>query len=136
MPVAAVPSENFIMLSLNTIFIMLSLNTIFIVLINLILWGGLIYLFVLLIRALRKYLRTENTKKCPPTAPASLADTLKSQRQRCNMTQEFVAEQLDVSRQAVSKWENGTAVPSTSNLLALTKLYAINPEQLLNTTQK
>lgn len=48
------------------------------------------------------------------------------------MTQEFVSEALGVSRQAVSKWENGTSDPSTSNLLALTKLYGISAEELLN----
>ena len=48
------------------------------------------------------------------------------------MTQEFVAERLGVSRQAVSKWENGTSDPSTSNLLALAKLYSVSPEDLLN----
>lgn len=48
------------------------------------------------------------------------------------MTQEFVSESLGVSRQAVSKWENGISDPSTSNLLALSKLYGITPEELLN----
>ena len=47
------------------------------------------------------------------------------------MTQEFVAERLGVSRQAVSKWESGSSDPSTSNLLALAKLFEISPEQLL-----
>lgn len=52
-------------------------------------------------------------------------------RLRCKMTQEFVSEALGVSRQAVSKWENGTSDPSTSNLLALGKLYGISTEELL-----
>lgn len=56
-------------------------------------------------------------------------------RVRCKMTQEFVAERLGVSRQAVSKWENGTSEPSTSNLLALAKLYGVSPEELLKTVQ-
>lgn len=47
------------------------------------------------------------------------------------MTQEFVAEHLGVSRQAVSKWENGTSDPSTSNLLALAKLYGVSAQELL-----
>ena len=48
-----------------------------------------------------------------------------------NMTQEFVAESLGISRQAVSKWENGTSEPSTSNLIAIAKLYEVAPEELL-----
>jgi transcriptional regulator with XRE-family HTH domain len=47
------------------------------------------------------------------------------------MTQEFVSESLGVTRQAVSKWENGTSDPSTSNLLALAKLYGVNADELL-----
>ena len=47
------------------------------------------------------------------------------------MTQEFVAESIGVSRQAVSKWESGTSDPSTSNLLALAKLFGVSAEELL-----
>lgn len=47
------------------------------------------------------------------------------------MTQEFVAERLGVSRQAVSKWERGTADPSTTNQAALAKLFGAAPEDLL-----
>ena len=39
----------------------------------------------------------------------SLSETLKENRTRCKMTQEFVAESIGVSRQAVSKWENGVS---------------------------
>lgn len=62
---------------------------------------------------------------------ASLGEVLREERTRCKMTQEFVAESLGVSRQAISKWENGNAEPSTSNLLAIAKLYGVNAEDLL-----
>ena len=39
----------------------------------------------------------------------SLSEMLKENRTRCKMTQEFVAESIGVSRQAVSKWENGVS---------------------------
>lgn len=61
----------------------------------------------------------------------TLGETLKELRTGRNMTQEFVAESLGVSRQAVSKWENGTSEPSTSNLIAIAKLYETSPEELL-----
>ena len=48
------------------------------------------------------------------------------------MTQEFVAESLGVSRQAVSKRENGISDPSTSNLFALAKLYGVSAEEIVN----
>ena len=61
----------------------------------------------------------------------SLGEALKENRIRCQMTQEFVAETIGVSRQAVSKWENGTSEPNTSNLMALARLYGIPAEDLL-----
>lgn len=56
---------------------------------------------------------------------------LKEYRNKCRMTQEFVAESVGVNRQAVSKWENGTTAPSTANFFALAKLYGISPEDLI-----
>lgn len=94
-----------------------------------------VYLVVLLIRALRKYLRSGEVRKENRTAVESLAKALKGHRERCRMTQEFVAESIGVSRQAVSKWETGAADPSTANLLALAKLYGVSPEELLRSAQ-
>ena len=99
-------------------------------------WGGVIYLFFLLVKALRKYLRSGEVRKEKAATCRSLGEALKEHRTRCHMTQEFVAEHLGVSRQAVSKWENGTSDPSTSNLLALARLYGINPEELLRQVQE
>ena len=94
-----------------------------------------VYLVVLLIRALRKYLRRGEVRQENRTAVESLAKALKGHRERCRMTQEFVAESIGVSRQAVSKWETGAADPSTANLLALAKLYGVSPEELLRGAQ-
>lgn len=110
-------------------------TTIIVVIINLICWGGIIYLFVLLVKALRKYLKSSEVKQEYAEVFKTLGEALKEHRIRCKMTQEFVAEHLGVSRQAVSKWENGTSDPSTSNLLALAKLYGISPEELLKEVQ-
>ena len=52
------------------------------------------------------------------------------------MTQEFVAQALGISRQAVSKWENGISEPTTTNLIALAKLFGVAPEDLLQEVQK
>lgn len=98
-------------------------------------YGGLIYLFVLLIKALRKYLKSEPVRKETAAVRKSLGEVLKEHRTQCRMTQEFVAEHLGVSRQAVSKWENGSSDPSTSNLLAPAKLYGISAEELLREVQ-
>lgn len=65
----------------------------------------------------------------------SLAEALKARRTAHGMTQEQVAEALGVSRQAVSKWESGAAEPTTSNLLALAKLYGVDLNELLRDIQ-
>ena len=98
--------------------------------------AAVIFLFVLLVRALLKYLRSGEVRKEKAETKRSLGEALKAPRTRCKMTQEFVAETLGVSRQAVSKWENGTSDPSTSNLCALAKLYGIPVEELLHETQE
>lgn len=98
----------------------------------LLLLGGMVYLFLLIVKALRKYIASGDIRKEKSAVRKSLGEVLKEHRTQNHMTQEFVAEHLGVSRQAVSKWETGTAEPSTSNLLALAKLYGINPAELLN----
>jgi len=101
--------------------------------------GFLLYISVrlltLVFKALRKYLNDAPQRQEDTVLRRSLGEVLKEHRIRCAMTQEFVAESLGVSRQAVSKWENGTADPSTSNLLKLAKLYGITPEELLRSVQ-
>ena len=90
--------------------------------------GVLIYLVYLLIRALRKYIKSEPVRKEKVQSAKSLGEVLKRHRTECRMTQEFVAEAIDVSRQAVSKWESGQSDPSTTNLMALAKLFQVTPE--------
>lgn len=94
-------------------------------------WIPIIYLFFLLVKALRKYIKTSEVRKEKNETKVSLGEALKEYRTDCKMTQEFVAESLGVSRQAVSKWENGMSDPSTSNLLALAKLYEVSVEEIL-----
>ncbi len=88
-------------------------------------------LIVLVIRALLKYLKSKEVRKEKAVIKRSLGETLKFHRTQCKMTQEFVAETIGVSRQAVSKWEKGDSDPSTSNLFALAKLYGISAEEIL-----
>ena len=88
-------------------------------------------LVTLVIRVLLKYIRSKDVREEKAKTRKSLGEALKEHRTRCKMTQEFVAEALGVSRQAVSKWENGASDPSTSNLVAIAKLYDIPAEELL-----
>jgi len=98
-------------------------------------YGVLVWLIILAVKALHKYLHSGETQKEKSAFQKSLGEVLKEHRTRCKMTQEFVAERLGVSRQAVSKWESGASEPSTSNLLALAKLYEVSPEELLRSVQ-
>ena len=97
--------------------------------------GAMVYLFILIVKALRRYIRSGEIRKEKATITKSLGEILKEYRINCKMTQEFVAESLGVSRQAVSKWENGVSDPSTSNLIALAKLYKISAEELIRNVE-
>ena len=93
--------------------------------------AGIVYLIILIVKALKKYVNPKEVREEKKAVAKSLGEALKENRIRCQMTQEFVAETLGVSRQSVSKWENGSSDPNTSNLIALAKLYKISPEELL-----
>ena len=95
-------------------------------------YGGIIYLFVLLCKALKKYIGSKEARREESGVKKALGEILKEHRVRCKMTQEFVAEKLGISRQAVSKWESGASDPSMSNLIALTKLYGVAIEDVLS----
>ena len=99
-------------------------------------WGLVVYAVIQGIKALKKYNRSEEVRKEKAETRRSLGEVLRDHRVRCKMTQEFVAESLGVSRQAVSKWETGTADPSTSNLLALAKLFGVSAEELLRSVEE
>ena len=98
--------------------------------------AGIVYLFILIVKALKKYFNSKEVREEKKAVAKSLGEALKENRIRCQMTQEFVAETLGVSRQSVSKWENGSSDPNTSNLIALAKLYKISPEELLECATK
>ena len=60
-----------------------------------------------------------------------LADKIMELRKGSGWSQEDLAEQLGVSRQAVSKWERAESSPDTDNLLALARLYGVSLDALL-----
>ena len=56
---------------------------------------------------------------------------LKEIRTKNNYSQTYVAEQLNISRQAISRWENGNATPDLDNLILLAKLYNTSVDDIL-----
>lgn len=90
-----------------------------------------VYIVTLIMKVLRKYAKSAPVRKEKAENAKTLGEVLKQHRVVCKMTQEFVAEALGVSRQAVSKWESGASDPSTTNLMALAKLFGVEVEELL-----
>ncbi|MGM9600471.1 MAG: helix-turn-helix domain-containing protein [Faecousia sp.] len=62
----------------------------------------------------------------------NLPEKLTYLRKQKGLTQSNLAETLNVSRQAISRWEVGSAVPSTDNLKVLSELYGVSVDYLLN----
>lgn len=60
-----------------------------------------------------------------------LQNILKTLRTKNGYTQEQIAKKLFISTQAVSKWENGSSIPAIDNLLALSDLYNISLDELV-----
>ena len=61
-----------------------------------------------------------------------LEEQLRTLRQEKGLSQAELAEMLDVSRQAVSRWETGTGLPSTENLTYLSRLYDVSMDALVH----
>lgn len=56
-------------------------------------------------------------------------------RERSGLTQEQLAERLGVSRQVVTKWENGSGVPKIENLKALADHFHVTVDELIGRTE-
>ncbi len=59
-----------------------------------------------------------------------LYEQIKHQRSVNGMSQETLAEKIGVSRQAVAKWESGQSLPSSENLIALSKIFGVSLDLL------
>ncbi len=60
-----------------------------------------------------------------------LGEKLRKLRTARKLSQEQLADELQVSRQAISKWELGESTPDTENLIALSQFYGISIDYLL-----
>ena len=61
-----------------------------------------------------------------------LSDKIIRLRKSNGWSQEELAEKLNVSRQAISRWEGATAQPDATNILQLSKLFGVTTDYLLN----
>ncbi len=62
----------------------------------------------------------------------TIADKIKKLRKDNNMTQEDLAEKMNVSRQTVSKWETNIVIPDANNIVSICKLFNITTDELLD----
>lgn len=65
-----------------------------------------------------------------------LSEKLKSYRKSFDLTQEELAEKLNVSRQVITKWESELGMPEVSNLKALAELFNVSVDFLLDDEQE
>lgn len=65
-----------------------------------------------------------------------LGKKIKQLRKFSGMTQEQLAEKLNISRQALSKWENGTSMPDVESVVRISMLFQISLEELLLKEEK
>ena len=60
-----------------------------------------------------------------------LADKIILLRKKCGWSQEELAEQLDISRQSVSKWESGASVPDLDKIIKMSEIFGVSTDYLL-----
>ena len=68
-----------------------------------------------------------------PLTILSMGQTIKKLRKERNLTQEELAEQLNVTYQAVSKWENETGMPDISQIVPLASVFGVSTDVLFGT---
>ncbi len=66
----------------------------------------------------------------------NIADRLKELRKKAGYSQEQLAEMLNISRQAVSKWESAQGNPDIENLIKLTEIYNVSADYILSGQEK
>lgn len=64
-----------------------------------------------------------------------LGARIRALRKERGLSQEALAQALEVSRQAVTKWEDGSSLPSTANLFALSGFFGVPLAELTGTPE-
>ncbi|WP_119327271.1 helix-turn-helix transcriptional regulator [Companilactobacillus musae] len=60
-----------------------------------------------------------------------IGEQLQSQRKLHHMSQNELAEKLHLTRQSISKWENGTTLPSFANVITISELFDVSLDELI-----
>jgi len=65
-----------------------------------------------------------------------ISEMLKEVRENAGLTQEQFAEKLDISRQAVSKWERGLSMPDIENLMYISDIFNVSLDTIIKGDKK
>lgn len=65
----------------------------------------------------------------------SLGEKIREQRKKAGLSQEQLAEKLNVSRQAITKWETDNGIPDISNLIAISDEFNLSLDELIKEDQ-
>ena len=65
-----------------------------------------------------------------------LANNLKYYREKAGFTQEQVANELRITRQSISRWENGKSYPDLDNLVLISELYQVSIDHLIKENEE
>ena len=79
---------------------------------------------------------TPTDKQQEETKMTTFAEKLKSLRKQFKLSQEQLAEKIDVSRQAITKWETDGGLPDIENLMAISALFSVTIDELLSSEQR
>ena len=110
--------------------------TVFMIIVGIIFLCIFVGLLTLIVRALLKYIHSKDVRQEKSVVRKSLGEALKVHRTQCKMTQEFVAETIGVSRQAVSKWENNSSCPDVSLLTKIADYFGVSVDSLLRENEE
>ena len=105
--------------------------TVFMIIVGIIFLCIFVGLLTLIVRALLKYIHSKDVRQEKSVVRKSLGEALKVHRTQCKMTQEFVAETIGVSRQAVSKWERDLSYPDINTIPKLADLFDASVDELM-----
>ncbi len=60
-----------------------------------------------------------------------LGNRIKTEREKLNMSQDDLAQKMDISRQAISKWETGSSYPDIEKILRLSEIFSLSLDELV-----
>lgn len=64
----------------------------------------------------------------------AISENVKKQRKKAHLSQQDLADKLHISRQSISKWENGTQTPDIEKIKKLSEIYNISIDELVTGT--